>query len=512
MSGPTIADFVTDANLLGPYFSGASWDRWRAVLRAAFALPMSPRDVELFREVAERDPPRRPVKELIAVVGRGGGKDAIASGLAAYLAVTGDFSGLRPGERGTVYCVANTRDQAAIAQSYTRAYFDQVPLLRGMVEEPDKDALRLTNGAQIIVGTNNLRAPRGPRICAAIYDECGTWRSEDGLANIDVETDAAIAPGLLRHSGSLKIMISTPYRRAGLLYDRWRRFYGTDDDDVLVVLGTSLQFNDTLDPAGIDRELTLDYERAAAEYLCKWRDDLTSFIDRAAVEAVVARGCRERGPLPGVRYTVGCDPSGGRQDAMSLAIAHRDKDGAAVLDLVREVKPPFSPDTVVQEFADAIKPYHATELIGDNYAAEWNAGAFKQRGLRYTVSKADRSAVYRELLPLINAGKVALLDNDRLINQLCALERRIARSGKDTINHPDRGHDDLINAAALALVNAASKSAAVVFTNAMVAQLETTTALDPFGNQFGGGSAGSTSSDQKVWADFCTARSARYRH
>ena len=43
----------------------------------------------------------------------------------------------------------------------------------------------------------------------------------------------------------------------------------------------------------------------------------------------------------------------------------------------------------------------------------------------------------------------------RLISQLVSLERRVARSGKDSVDHPRGGHDDVINAAALALVGAA---------------------------------------------------------
>jgi hypothetical protein len=113
-----VLDLINDAQLLGPYFEGSSWDRWRAVLRAAFALPMSVRDRKLFNEVAERAPPRRPVRELVCVVGRSGGKDAIASAVATYLAVTGDFSRLRPGERGDVLLIATDRDQAGICFDY----------------------------------------------------------------------------------------------------------------------------------------------------------------------------------------------------------------------------------------------------------------------------------------------------------------------------------------------------------------------------------------------------------
>ena len=83
MSSPV--DFIDDPNLLGHHFEGASWDRWRAVLKAAFAVPMSSRDLELFQEVAgNREPPGKPVRELVCAVGRGGGKDAIASALATW--------------------------------------------------------------------------------------------------------------------------------------------------------------------------------------------------------------------------------------------------------------------------------------------------------------------------------------------------------------------------------------------------------------------------------------------
>jgi hypothetical protein len=54
---------------------------------------------------------------------------------------------------------------------------------------------------------------------------------------------------------------------------------------------------------------------------------------------------------------------------------------------------------------------------------------------------------------------VDLLDNARLIAQLVQLERRTARGGRDSIDHPAGGHDDLANAAAGAVVLAAKKAA-----------------------------------------------------
>jgi hypothetical protein len=95
-----IITFLDDPELLGRQFEGPSWDRWHAVLRAAFALPMSARDLELFAEVSgNRAPPKRRVKELVCAIGRGGGKDSVASAIAIFLGCTSDFSRLRPGER-----------------------------------------------------------------------------------------------------------------------------------------------------------------------------------------------------------------------------------------------------------------------------------------------------------------------------------------------------------------------------------------------------------------------------
>lgn len=47
-----------------------------------------------------------------------------------------------------------------------------------------------------------------------------------------------------------------------------------------------------------------------------------------------------------------------------------------------------------------------------------------------------------------------MIDEPRLVGQIIALERCTSRAGKDSISHPPRGHDDVINAAAGALVAA----------------------------------------------------------
>jgi hypothetical protein len=72
------------------------------------------------------------------------------------------------------------------------------------------------------------------------------------------------------------------------------------------------------------------------------------------------------------------------------------------------------------------------------------------------------------MLPLLNSGRIQLLDNRRLITQLHGLERRTARGGKDSIDHGPGRFDDLANSVAGALVLADGK-AGLNFTREMVA-------------------------------------------
>src|SRR5207247_10982537 len=115
-----------------------------------------------------------------------------------------------------------------------------------------------------------------------------------------------------------------------------------------------------------------EYEAAArAEWLAEFRRDIESFVSREAVDACIVAGRIEIAPVEDISYRAFCDPSGGSADSFTVAVAHRDPSGKAVLDCVRERKPPFSPEAVVKEFADLLALYSITEVEGDRYAGEW---------------------------------------------------------------------------------------------------------------------------------------------
>jgi hypothetical protein len=456
----SVSDAMASSKLLGPFFAGPSWDCWRVVVKALFAEKMSAAEIETFRTVAERDPPTAPVSEGVFIIGRGGGKDSVATSIATNIAVNFDprRSKLRPGEKAVVMLLAVDRAQAGVAFSYIRGYFEEVPALMKLVKHISDDAIELRNRCCIEVHTNSYRSVRGRSLLCVICDEVAFWRSEDS-ASPDVETAGAVQPGLarMRSSGAMLILISTAHKRSGLLYQKWRDAYGRNDPDVLVVKGTTLQFNPTFDAKIIERQIASDPALYRAEYLSEWRDDLSSFISRDLLEAAVDRGVIVRSPIDGTKYQAFADPSGGAHDSFTLGISHREKDGSIVLDLLFERHAPFNPSEVTEEIAALLKSYRCTHVTGDKYAARCVTEAFAKAGITYRQSDADRSAIYLDALPLFTSGRARLIDNARLIAQFAGLERRTFSTGRDRVDHGRQGRDDAANAAAGALVLAAAR-------------------------------------------------------
>jgi hypothetical protein len=119
--------------------------------------------------------------------------------------------------------------------------------------------------------------------------------------------------------------------------------------------------------------------------------------------------------------------------------------------------PPFNPPGVIAESAALSKAYGLRGTTGDRYAPGFVLEGFRANGITYTASVRDRSALYLELLPVMNAGRVRLLNIPDLLRELRGLERRRGTAGRDRIDHAPGQHDDRANAVAGALVIASSR-------------------------------------------------------
>ena len=118
-----------------------------------------------------------------------------------------------------------------------------------------------------------------------------------------------------------------------------------------------------------------------------------------------------------------------------------------------EIRAPFDPEAAVGEFAATLRRYGVDRVVGDRYGGEWPRQRFREHGIAYEPSARPKSDLYLGLLPLLTTGRVELLDMPRLTAQLVNLERRTARSGKDSVDHILGGHDDIANSVAGVLVS-----------------------------------------------------------
>ena len=438
----TICDLMTDPDLFGQQFSSDSWAAWRVLLAGFYGLPLDEEELVQFRRItALPEPVQEPLLELWLAVGRRGGKSQIAALVAVYEAAFKDYSNrLSPGEVATVMVLACDRKQARTVMRYVAGLLHSNPMLERMIHREQGESIELLNRTVIEVSTASFRAVRGYTLAAVIADEIAFWRSDES-ANPDREIINALRPAMATLGGKL-IALSSPYAKRGALWDTYRRHYGKPGS-ILVAQADTRTMNPSLPKRVVDEAMERDPEAARAEYMAEFRSDLETFLLREVVDAAVRSGPLEL-PFNRVhKYTAFADPTGGGADEFCLAIGHHEGGKHIVIDVLRARK--GTPADIVAEYAETLKSYNLRTVTGDRYAGSWPADEFRRHGINYRQAEKPKSDLYKDLLPALNSGRVEIPPDDRLINQLAALERRTARGGRDSIDHPPGGHDDRAN-------------------------------------------------------------------
>jgi hypothetical protein len=156
--------------------------------------------------------------------------------------------------------------------------------------------------------------------------------------------------------------------------------------------------------------------------------------------------------LPEVQHLCFADPSGGTgRDSFTVSVGHKQLYQGreiAVLDALLEYRPPFDPDDIVKRISETLKQeWGISELVADVYAAGWPISAFAKHGITLTHASLSKSEIYVHVVPLFTSGRVRLLNNQRMVDQLFALRRKVSPNGREIVDHPRNQHDDLANAA-----------------------------------------------------------------
>lgn len=447
---------------LAPDGNLRTWGPWLAALRALYAIPGNSMAATRVTATATGHSPgttrqNGPYDVALFLTGRRSGKSRIAAIIAAYEAVLAGHQGkLAPGEVGVVPVLAPTMKQGRIVKGYLRSIFD-LPLLAGELVAENADGFTLRDGTRIEIMAGNYRSCRGYTLLAAIIDEAAFFQYDDTAKVNDTELIRALRPSLATTQGKL-IAITSPYARRGWCWWVYNANHGSkcgSGSAALVWQAPSRTMNPTLPQKVVDDALAEDMQAAKSEYLAEFRDDVAAYVDRTVVEAATDDGTPERLPRHHTTYTAFADLSGGRNDDAALAIAHRVGE-QTIIDYARQWRPPHNPQTVIEDMAEELRRYRCRRVTGDNYAAEFVAGAFRANGITYERAALPKSGLYLEFLPRLTSGLITLPANPTLTEQLCNLERRTRAGGRDIIDHPPNGHDDLANAVAGVATTAAT--------------------------------------------------------
>jgi len=436
---------------LGSVFGGESWAPWRAVLKAAFALALTEDERAIVRELTQRDvlPPSQ-VRELWLLLGRRSGKSIVAALMAVWSTCCRTYT-LAAGEVGVFVVVAADKRQARIIKRYISGLLRAHPALEALVDHETVEAIWLTSGLCVEIHACSWRSLRGYTCIGAAVDEVAFWDSEG--ANPDHEVLVALRAAMASVPEAMLIGLTSVYARLGEPWRMYQRHFGRDESaTVLVVNGPTARMNPLIDSAVIAAAYEDDAVAADAEYGAVFRKDVESLLSHELVAEAIAQG-RDAWPTAGARYAWFFDGASGSAaggDAAAHAIAHRDRGGRVVVDLVECVWPPFDPATVVQRFVAAARRYPVRAVTGDAWAGEWPRAAFQACGVKYTAAERPKGELYRELLPLFSSRRLAIPDDAQLTKQLLGLERRTSRSGREIIDHGAyRGaHDDVANVVA----------------------------------------------------------------
>lgn len=466
--GERILTSLEDPKLLGPWFgkprdgSADTWSGWKTIVKGTFALGMNDQEKETFLELSGRtEVPKEPCSELTIVAGRRSGKTRFLAALTTIMSLVVDYSPYQSlGETFRVMLLSYTSDQAKFAFGYIRSFIENVPVFWKYVDVNTKGqpaitehTVKLIPNIEVTVQAASFRSIRGPTVPVAINDEIAYWRVE-GSANPDSEIIEALRPSMATVPNSFLMKCSSPFERKGLLWKEYKTHFGADQSDTIVVQAPSWKLNPTLPDSFFTKEYQRDPEFFQTEYAAQFRSGVTRPLSPEVVESAVVPGLYELEPQPDKDYIAFVDSSGGSQDSFTLAIAHWDDEKETrVLDMLREVSPPFNPEDVVEQYANELGRYGLDYVIGDRYSGEWVASAFARYGIDYEVSKLSKSDLYHEMVPVFNTQSVELLDNHTLKDQLVSLERKSGGAGKDRIDHPPKGKDDLANVVAGCLVN-----------------------------------------------------------
>ncbi|NOU09382.1 MAG: hypothetical protein HOO98_05100 [Nitrospira sp.] len=353
------------------------------------------------------------------------------------------------------YFVASDLAQAADDLDLTKLLIRRNPMLQAELTLKSNIVERKDGKGFIeILPARDAQGLHGKTYLFLVVDELHTQKTYDLLMALEIDRTRPDAVQWFASYASL-------YRHAGIpLVDMLKQHEAKSDPRLYVswYAGSIEEANPSLNSAvGPTMEDVLDAQRSLPSWIFRrlycnlpGQPDSAAF-DAEKIEDAVIPGRTVLPPQAGLNYVAFCDLSGGGADDATLCIAHSDDHDRVIVDCLVDqgarVNRTFSPEETVQKFAEVLKQYRCSTVQGDRYAAQWPILAFQKHGIHYRPAELNRSQIYSTFEPLLNSGRVELLDHPKLLQQFIGLVRK-----SEKIDHASGEHDDHCNSVAGACV------------------------------------------------------------
>lgn len=489
---------INDPRLLKTRFDELSLGQ-RAVLKTLYACPLDPKTQDRFgwtevdywdagqgraeydefgylQSVGHETYVPKKYSEAWVIAGRRGGKsDSIAATIVVYEAALGGHEDyVRKGQSPICFQIAQDLRMARYALSFIVATLESSPILSKQMTARTADRVDLRNGLTIAVVPPTVKSVRGYASPVSIFDEVGVWYQDAEAANPDYEIRRAVTPAQLQFPNRLTVGISSPWNKAGLLYQYFEA--GTDGKnapeaerdlykDTLVWHSPSACLRSDTHPNGTPRipstwfitEQAKDPRAFERECMAIFQDSVTGFLSSDLLRAAVEKGIAERAPEASNVYMAAIDPAF-RRDAFALVIAHATSNGHVVIDCIRRWLPekgvPLNPTHIFQEMVPILRAYRVMTITSDQYHLDTLqqlalSHNFAIDGVPFTA--INKASIYGNLQQLLNQRRLHLLDNAEALRELRSLERRLTKMGLVQISGAPGMHDDVASAIALAV-------------------------------------------------------------
>lgn len=449
-------DFAMSAFFKKMRLDEDSWFGWRTIWKVRSGMAINKKEAAFFDRVSGGRPYRKGKmpKNVCGILGRKSAKSTMGVGLdTSYDSLRFDPTILSPGEEAAALIICPNFRTSLIDIKFIEGLLEAHKVLaRHLIARKQTEQIAelvLSNGISIkLVPVNNVTG-RGPSTKTLKLDEAAFFKHRGQFCDKKIFEDAR--PGMIRFGEDSDYGIWTsPGRKQGLVWDIYQRYFGVDNDEVLVLNAPSRLFNPTLSQKEIEKELEARGESyVRREFYGEFVDAIEAALSEQSIVAcanLILQKSQDAERF-GVMDPAGLSPQTVNGDEFTAGVAHV-SEGATLPDECRawSANPGATPRTTSPKIALAksIEMYHqhgVRKVWVDHYKIEWVRGELEEAGFEVEMLPPGNT-LYLILEPALNSGKIKVPKDPITIQQLKSLERSSGRSEKDRIDHPRDEHDD----------------------------------------------------------------------